>query len=214
MTRRAFSLIELLAAIALVIALGLIALPAMQPSLARARVERVAADLEWAITRALIRARATGEPVAVQAWRGVRGTRLTLERIREEGTAAPESPAAPAGPSSDRAASPAVLAAVLPGSVELREALASGEDDEAQAGRRFAAVDGPSPVLLAVCLPDGSVHGRRGLQVIVAGEVRMLRVASWTGAVALDPIEPDMTDEPWSRRPGMPGPARGSAIEP
>lgn len=193
MARRGLTLVEVLVALALVLALMALALPAVEGRLAEARFDAALRQTEAAMMVARAEAQRQGKPIRLVA-RPVRGGELGLfmEAV-DPATAAGDpgdSGAAGAAPATGAAAQSGVAWAVLPAKVTVSETPPPEAGETGGAATEISVEPKgapPSPVTLAVFFADGSATSH-GLVYITGGDQTVsVRVNRWTGAAAIDP---------------------------
>jgi hypothetical protein len=87
---------------------------------------------------------------------------------------------------------------------------AAHEKDEQKGREGRKPADAGERLVIAVCLPDGLVEGRSGLQ-LVAGEDKLeLAVARWTGAVSVRPVRSATDKAPPEALAEAPQPREGA----
>jgi len=220
MARRGLTLVELLAALALVLVISALVMPAFQGRLDEARFDSGKRQIEAAVMvcraesqrqgRALalsVRPMAAGEyglfmePIAAEA--AVRRTSRTAELSDSPESLWGSEPADPVEAAGDSGL-PTPVWATIPGRVTVSDrppqeelALAGGDGragsvaaGDAQAGRPDTRV-----VTLAVFFPDGSAASRGPVYVISGPRVSTVSINRWTGAVAFGGYTPAVSRE-------------------
>jgi prepilin-type N-terminal cleavage/methylation domain-containing protein len=162
--RRGLTIIEVLAAVAVLAAILAMVYPALDGLLQRARVDGAVAQIEAGVASGRARARESGRPVEV---------RISGERVAPAST-----------PRSDGGADQ-----VQSVTVELRAGAAVqavsqlADEDSAPVQSATQRQDACAPLVLAVCLPDGTVEAGAPARLVVGQEQMDLCVSRWTGGI-------------------------------
>jgi prepilin-type N-terminal cleavage/methylation domain-containing protein len=242
MARRGLTLVELLAALALVVVLSALAMPTFQGRLEEARFDAGKRQLEAAVMVCRAEAVRHGRPLllVVRVIRaGERG--LYMERVAPEaaiGAAGPEgidAPDSPGGSGVPEGSGPAVESnlptpvwAVMPGRVRVSNRPPEpdvGGNAVARGGKgaAVASFEGSGPgeraaeVRIAVFFPDGSALGS-GPVYVTSGSLAVVgTINRWTGSVVFKPYaaeegEPE-PEEDRPTRPAADGPAGDAGEE-
>ena len=185
---RAFTLVELMVALALAVALAAVVVPVSLSWLPAAALDEAPARIESALALARAEAQRRGvviEVVAVRTDRGIteiRARDLTTEEAEDD-----EASAAADGPLNE------TLLAELPEGTTLRRV--GSEDDGSDAPGLEAGADptpepAPLEMVLAIALPDGRIVVETGSELRVIGaDARWaaLAINGWTGVVTARP---------------------------
>lgn len=188
MVRRGFSLIEMLAVIAIVLVVTAIALPVFEVRLTEARfdaaVRRVDAGMAWARAESQRR----GEALRVEARTNAGIAGLFLESFE---------PASESGRADEDAGGAAQPFAVVEQGLLLsdRNPAASPGDEvaaparERPAGKSSQSADGGEPLVVATFLPDGSAMATGPFYISGYGRAASLAVNQWTGGVRIKMLD-------------------------
>jgi hypothetical protein len=182
--RFAFSLLELVVVLAILLAAGALVVPFTLAQLRRGELEESCRRIEAAAM--LARAEAMREQAVVElraAWREGEPVELLVRRRRPsreaEGSAASDTKAIPVGR--------VLTEAVLPVGVRVlvdRSGDESGEEAEASDARGR-----PAEEILLVATPDGQVSCAGALRVVAErGRAMRVTINRWTGAATAEPV--------------------------
>lgn len=174
--RRALTIIEVLAATAVLAAVAAVAFPALGGWLERSRLETGLAQLGAAVGAGRALARETGKAVDLVAVDAV-ASKVTGLSLEEHG----KSPVSSESHPEATARLTRTLDALPTG---LRIAAAEPEAKDKRPTPSRPSEETATRVVIAVCLPDGLVKGFPGVQLVAGDQKLDLSVARWTGAVS------------------------------
>ena len=186
MVRRGFTLIEMLAVIAILLVVTAITLPVMEDRLAEARFDSAVSRVDSGMAWARAEAQRLGGAMQVTVKAGPVGTGLYLEPLETAVQSGSDAPVAQPF---------AVIESGL--AISDRDPRASGGDQESGAphgrekgGRRNESVsDAAGPVVFATFLPDGSAMAAGPMYISGFGKAVSLAVNHWTGGTRVTVLD-------------------------
>jgi type II secretion system protein H len=165
--RRGFSMIEMLVVVAVMAAIAALAFPSLEGWSESERVNQSVAQIEAGVAAGRARARESGKPVEVRL-------------VADGAVTAPRE-------SADTESAPKVAGVDVPLSDGLRAERSTGRkgDEESHATRAEPKADERigGALVLAVCLPDGTVESEGAMALVTKRRTIDLTVSRWTGAV-------------------------------
>ncbi|MFG0285631.1 MAG: Tfp pilus assembly protein FimT/FimU [Phycisphaerales bacterium JB039] len=198
--RAGMTLVELMIALALLVAVASLALPNMFAILARSASAEGQRQAAGALAAARAEAMGRGRPMRITAAPTDRGWQIRATEV------AP--PAVDAFAESEAPAAPIVLG-LLPAQWRVLEPA------EAVAGSDFDQIEALEPVELATFLPDGGALAPQPPPTLAAGsQLFQVRLDRWSGRATIEPLRPrDTLDEEPAEAPAAdPGePEQGQA---
>ncbi|MEX2217322.1 MAG: hypothetical protein WD749_01065 [Phycisphaerales bacterium] len=200
--RRALTMIETLATVAILAAVAALAFPALSAWLAPARQDAALAQIAAAVGAGRAEARRTGRAIEVAARPLGDATEIVLRPLGGD----------PDARADDRAArnTPVRHIAMLRDGFTIGAAETSTSPHDDPGADRAA-----EGTVIALCLPDGLVEGRSGVRVR-RGEVELeLTVSRWSGEVVASPAEDGEDALPEDEAPPeAPAPAEPASAAP
>jgi prepilin-type N-terminal cleavage/methylation domain-containing protein len=194
MDPRGVTLVELLAAVSILVVVTALSLPAVQSRLAGARLDAAQGQVEAAVLAARAEAMRSGRALELLARAGKDGEVELIIRRVEQGLASRERQAHKDRRPGERAARTGSVWGLLPKGVTVaNRALETGR--EGQAGNFGDAGGGPGEepapsgdVRIAVFCPDGTAIGSASASLSDGESELAIRVNEWIGGASLSPV--------------------------
>lgn len=195
MARRGLTLVELLAALALLLLLLALSLPAVQGRMAGARFDSARAQIEAAIVVCRAEAQRQGRVLALTVGPTGRGELgLYMEAIDAAAAAGAIDRAGSEGRLRDErdasdTAKPPPLWGVLPQGVVVSDKPPQPKDDSefGRAEDRFVSPGSTERLTIAVFFPDGSAASRGPVYITLGDAAVVATINRWTGLAAVAP---------------------------
>ena len=178
-SRRALTLIEVLAAIAVIVVLSAVAMPLLSGRVAAARFDTAARRVETAVVMARAEAQRRGETMRLVARDSAGGQRLVLAPFGDTGSEE--------SPGEGSVHTETILAEELGSGVRLAQGSATGAEANTVLTAGLPQARAPE-FLIATFLPDGTVTPGGVIHLAAGKRTLEVRLNSWTGAATLMPV--------------------------
>lgn len=214
MKPRGVTLVELLAAISILVVVTALSMPAISSRLGAARLDAAQGQIQAAVLANRAEAMRLGRPVVLEARVASGEVQLTVNTLSEASAAGEPAGESAATSSKPRAGVEAQVWATLGGGLRIAEhpeAAVKGESTAARGGRWA------DPVRIAVFCPDGTAIAAGPTYLSDAETTLSVTVNQWIGGVAFAPYSAEAaesSEQPEERPADSGSPGRDERKEP